>query len=119
MLTQSSAWLYLRKRRREANDPDLLSAHRSTRLRLAAAGVVGYGYRWDRNSRSPVPHPEEFAVVQALFAEALDLSTRKLGPKYGLRPDHVLRILRNPVYTGWPARHCHKVRWKGGTGSTG
>lgn len=82
-------------------------------------GGAPYGYRWDRNERTLVPEPEEFAVVQELFRLAPEISTRRLGPMFGLAPDHVLNILRNPIYTGYPARHCIRFRWKGGQGSAG
>lgn len=90
-----------------------------TRKGMVLTGMPSCGYRWDKNIRNFIVVPEEAALVQSLFADAVDESTYRLGRKYGIRPSQVLRILTNPTYTGWPARHCEKRRFAGRKKSTG
>lgn len=90
-----------------------------TRKGMVLTGVAGMGYEWDKNIRNFKEVPEQAALVRSLFAEAVDVSTYRLGQKYGMRPSSVLRILTNPVYTGWPARHCVRHRFAGRKRSSG
>lgn len=84
-----------------------------TRKGLVITGVAPFGYRWDKNIRNFVPEPEELPIVAALFQDALTMSTYRLSKKYGMRASSILRMLTNPVYTGYPARHCYRKRYQG------
>lgn len=73
-------------------------------------GRVPFGYRWDRNLRAVVTHPEEFPVLQRLCQDALTQSCAKLGERYashGLYYQRVLLTLRNPVICGWAPHRYH------------
>jgi DNA invertase Pin-like site-specific DNA recombinase len=90
-----------------------------TRKGMVLTGVAGMGYEWDKNIRNFKEVPEESALVRSLFAQAVDVSTYRLAQQYAMRPSSVLRILTNPVYTGWPARHCVRHRFAGRKQSSG
>lgn len=72
-------------------------------------GSAPFGYVWvkgrGRQRGNLEPIPEQIEIVRALFREALSLSIPRLSEKYGLPPNTVNYILRNPVYTGYPHRH--------------
>lgn len=83
-----------------------------------------YGYVWDKNPVPGrkrgrlVPVPEEIAVVQKLFRDALTKSTVRLAQETGLTRKTVLYILHNPIYTGYPARHTQTAHTRSGKRST-
>jgi hypothetical protein len=89
-----------------------------TREGQIVTGGAPYGYRWDKNLRNLVPVPDEFTIVQALFAGALNYSTRQLAKLYPLRQPLICQILRNPVYSGWPHRHCESYTYSTGCKGT-
>jgi DNA invertase Pin-like site-specific DNA recombinase len=90
-----------------------------TRKGIVLTGTAPFGYLWDRNIRNLIPEPEQFPIVGQMFRDALTQSTYRLGTKYGMRPSSLLRILRNPVYTGYPARHCVRHRFQGRKNAVG
>jgi DNA invertase Pin-like site-specific DNA recombinase len=77
-----------------------------TREGRLLTGHPGYGYDWDYRRKKPVPN-QQFPVLQALCLEGLHLSTYALSRKYGLAPETIYYILRNPQVCGWPAK-----RWQ-------
>jgi DNA invertase Pin-like site-specific DNA recombinase len=87
-----------------------------TRRGELVSGGDRLGYRWDKNLKQLVVIPEEFAVVQGLFQDAPSMSADMLSAKYGVPPATVLKVLHNPTYTGWPARHMITYRWRNGQG---
>jgi DNA invertase Pin-like site-specific DNA recombinase len=90
-----------------------------TRKGIVLTGTAPFGYRWDRNIRNLVPEPEQFPIVGAMFRDALTQSTYRMSSVYDMRPSSILRILRNPVYTGYPARHCVRHRFQGRKNAVG
>jgi len=67
-------------------------------------GSVPFGYLWDRKAKQPSPHPTEFAVLQAVCADAFHLSLRRLVERYGVPRTKLYRALTSPTICGWPAR---------------
>lgn len=84
-----------------------------TRKGVVLTGTAPIGYTWDKNIRNFVVEEIGAALVRALFAEAVDKSSYELSKRYNLRPSSILRILTNPTFTGFPARHCVKHRYAG------
>lgn len=84
-----------------------------TKKGMVLTGVAPTGYTWDKNIRNFVVEEIGAALVRALFAEAVDKSSYELSKQHNLRPSSILRILTNPVYSGFPARHCVKHRFQG------
>lgn len=95
------------KRRAAAGRDDL------TRRGIPPTGRGTYGYRWSKDEKRLLVVDEEFPIAQALFREAPELSVRRLAARYDLPIRTVARVLRNPVYCGYPARHCREQRWNG------
>jgi len=67
-------------------------------------GAVPFGYRWDRNARRPVPHPEEFRVLVACCRAALTDSLARLAARYQVPESVLARALHCPTICGWAAR---------------
>lgn len=76
-------------------------------------GGKRFGYDWDYQHKRLIPVEPEFSVVVELFERAFTVSTHRLAVEFGIPQPTLDRILHNPVYTGWPARHLKKVRWNG------
>ncbi|MBA2704796.1 MAG: recombinase family protein [Blastocatellia bacterium] len=85
-------------------------------------GAAPYGYCWNKNAEKLPGQPPRgrlevdpgpFAVVRALFQEAPAMSIVTLAQRYHLSHSRVRYILRNPVYTGYPAQHCRMLRVDG------
>lgn len=88
-----------------------------TRKGVVLTGTAPTGYTWDKNIRNFVVEEVGAELVRALFAEAVDKSTYQLSQKHHVRASSILRILSNPVYSGYPARHCVKHQYAGPKGS--
>lgn len=67
-------------------------------------GCVPYGYRWDYEHKRPVPHPDEFPVLQSWCRRILNESTRRIAADHGVRGNRVRAIMRNPMICGYPVR---------------
>jgi DNA invertase Pin-like site-specific DNA recombinase len=74
------------------------------------------GWTWDRNLKRPVPN-SQFPIVQAICRDALISSTYELAERYGIHPQTILNLLRNPFIAGWPAKrwfpHNGEREWVG------
>lgn len=100
----------------------MLRKDKLTRDGELPTGAAPYGYRWvkgqgkERGHLEPVP--EQFALVQWLFDNALHMSLVRLAKATGLPRATVYYILHNPVYTGWPHRHSRSHRTAAGKTSS-
>lgn len=81
-----------------------------TRNGKLTTGGDRYGYRWDKNTQSLLPYEPEFSIVAALYRDSLHMSDLQLSKRYGLRPDQISDILRNPIYCGYPHRHTRGTK---------
>lgn len=90
-----------------------------TREGKLVGGMVPYGYRWDFQTKKPVPDPERFPVLQAWCKEILTDSSATLAARYGVPFDLICRTLRNPTICGYPARrwepHQGRKAWRSRT----
>jgi DNA invertase Pin-like site-specific DNA recombinase len=70
---------------------------------------VPFGYDWVKGAEHPIAAPDEFPILRLLCRDALHMSTYAMGEKYGLRPDHVRKILQSPTICGYPAQRYRRT----------
>jgi len=104
----------------------MLRKDQLTREGKLPTGKAPLGYRWDRNpppeTRKPGEKPRgqlvvvesELAIVRRLFALAPNYGLTELSRQFGMPVNTIRNILHNPVYTGFPHRHCRKVKSRNG-----
>lgn len=71
-------------------------------------GRVPFGYRYDRNTREPVPDGEAFELLKLICHDALTLSRSRLSARYGVSEAKIQKALMSPVICGYPAE-CYRL----------
>jgi DNA invertase Pin-like site-specific DNA recombinase len=110
-------------RHKAANDQRARKGHLS-------GGSAPFGYRWDAEGKTFVPVPDEYAIVEEIFARigeqggatiAADFNRRGIpNPTRSRKPDSpaspywtastVLYIAQNPIYAGYTCKRWEKDR---------